>query len=143
MTSSQPVHWQPLGRLPLIASMTDGALGDTADHLRTLTRARARPHVLDDATLDRVERVHHEQLEFVGVYAEQLRRWRAAGPSAAQRQELDRLDRQNDRLRQVTAEVLALARELRQGTIDRVMAMSDLELGLQALFGTLPPRRPY
>ena len=42
--------------------------------------------------------------------------------------------------RQVTTEVLALAAELRKGTIDRIMAMSDLELGMQALLGTLPPR---
>ena len=37
--------------------------------------------------------------------------------------------------------VLTLATELRKGTIDRIMAMSDLELGLQALLGTLPPSR--
>jgi hypothetical protein len=42
-------------------------------------------------------------------------------------------------LRQVTTEVLALAAELRKGTIDRIMAMSDLELGMQALLGTLRP----
>lgn len=142
MPPSEPVHWQPLSRLPLIASMIAEALGDTADHLRTLTQARAKPHVLDDATLDRVERVHHEQLEFAKIYAEQLRRWRAAGPSAAQARELDRLEPQNHRLRELTAEVLALARELRQGTIDRILAVGDLELGLQALLGTLPPRRP-
>jgi signal transduction histidine kinase len=142
MPPSEPVRWQPLSQLPLVASMIDGALGDTADHLRTLTEARARPRVLDDATLDRVERVHQEQLDFVEIYAEQLHRWRSASPSAAQARELDRLDQQNHRLRQVTTEVLALARELREGTIDRVMAMSDLDLGLQALLGTLPPRRP-
>ena len=50
------------------------------------------------------------------------------------------LEEQNRRLRQVTTEVLALAAELRKGTIDRIMAMSDLELGMQALLGTLPPR---
>ena len=105
-----------------------------------LTKARARPHVLDDATIDRVQRVHGEQLEFVDIYAEQVRRWRAEGPSATQRRELDRLEQQNRRLRQVTTEVLALAAELRKGTIDRIMAMSDLELGMQALLGTLPPR---
>jgi hypothetical protein len=29
-----------------------------------------------------------------------------------------------------------------KGTIDRIMAMSDLELGLQALLGIPQPRRP-
>ena len=97
MPSSEPVNWQPISQLPLVASMLDGALSDTADHIQTLTKARARPHVLDEATIDRVQRVHGEQLEFVDIYAEQVRRWRAEGPSATQRQELDRLEEQNRR----------------------------------------------
>ena len=74
--------------------MIDGALSDTADHIQTLTKARAQPHVLDDATIDRVERVHREQLEFVDIYAEQLRLWRDQDPSAVQRRELERLEEQ-------------------------------------------------
>jgi hypothetical protein len=35
-----------------------------------------------------------------------------------------------------------LPHELRKGTIDRIMAMSDLELGLQVLRGISPQRRP-
>jgi hypothetical protein len=142
MPSPEPVNWQPISQMPLVASMINGALSDTADHIQPLIKARARPHVLDDATIDRVERVHGEQLEFVDIYAEQIRRWRAKAPSAMQRRDLDRLEEQNRRLRQLTTEVLALAAELRKGTIDRIMAMSDLELGLQALLGTLPRPRP-
>ena len=43
------------------------------------------------------------------------------------------MEAQNRHLRQVTTDVLALARELCNGTIDRIMAMSDLRLRLQAL----------
>ena len=53
--------------------------------------------------------------------------------------ELDRMEAQNGHLRAVTEDVLALAGELRKGTIERVMGMSDVELGLQAL---LSNRRP-
>jgi hypothetical protein len=140
MPSPEHVNWQPISRMPLVASMIDGALSDTVEHLQTLTKARAQPHVLDDATIDRVERVHREQLQFLDIYAEQLRRWRDQGPSIAQRRELDGLEKKNRNLRQVTTEVLTLATELRKGTIDPITAMSDLELG-QALLGTLPPRR--
>ena len=51
------------------------------------------------------------------------------------------MEARNRDLRAVTDQVLALARELREGTIDRIMDMSDLELGLQALFGNGPARR--
>jgi nitrogen-specific signal transduction histidine kinase len=141
MPNVDPVNWQPIGQMPLIASMIDDSLGDTREHLETLIEARARPHVLDDATIDRVEQVHTEQMEFVDIYTQQIARWRTEKPSASQARELDRMETQNQQLRAVTADVLALAGELRKGTIDRVLAMSDLELGLQALLGTRPSGR--
>lgn len=141
MSSSEPVNWQPISQMPLIASMIDGALSDTTDHLQTLTAVQGRPHVLDDATVDWSVRVHTEQLEFVDIYDCQLQRWQAARPSAAQKRELDRLEEQNRRLREVTMDVLAMADELRRGTIERVMAKTDLELGLAALRGQGATRR--
>lgn len=141
MPSSDPVNWQPIRHMPLIASMIDGALDDTREHLATLTKARGRPHVLDDATLDRTERVHGEQLEYVAIYEQQITRWRVKTSSDKQMRELDRMESQNRDLRAVTDQVLALARELRKGTIDRIMGMSDLEIGLQALLGSGPIRR--
>ena len=141
MPHDEPVNWQPLSQMPLISSMIDTALEDTREHLATLAEARDRPHVLDDATIDRTEQVHGEQLEFVGIYAEQISRWRTEAVSQAQVRELDRMEEQNGRLRSVTEDVLALAAELRKGTIERVMDMSDVELGLQALLGNRSPGR--
>jgi hypothetical protein len=133
MPKTNPVNWQPISQMPLISSMIDTALNDTREHLGTLSKAKDRPHVLDDATIDRVERVHAEQMDYVELYTEQISRWRNEKPSAAQARKLDRMDEQNQQLRGVTPVVLALARELRKGTIERVLGMSDLELGLQAL----------
>ena len=133
MTHADPVNWQLLSQMPLIASMIDTALDDTREYIATLTEARARPHVLDDATVDRSEQVHTEQMEFVGIYTQQISRWRTAQPSASQASELDRMASQNERLRALTAEALAVARELRNGTSERVLGMSDVERGLQAL----------
>ncbi len=141
MPHEDPVNWQPISEMPLIASMIDGALDDTREHMETLTAARARPHVLDDATLDRTKQVHAEQMEFVGIYAQQISRWRTERPSTDQTRELDRMETQNGHLRAVTADVLALAGELRKGTIERVLGMSDVELGLQALLGSQPHSR--
>jgi hypothetical protein len=135
MPNANQVHWQPISQMPLISSMIYTALNDTREHLGTLSKAKDRPHVLDDATIDRVEQVHGEQMDYVEIYAQQISRWRNEKPSAAQSRELDRMDKQNQQLRGVTADVLALASELRKGTIERVFGMSDLELGLQYLLG--------
>ena len=127
MPHTDPINWQPISEMPLIVAMIDGTLGDTRTHLKTLTLARTRPHVLDDATIDRSEQVHTEQLEFVDIYARQISRWRTERPSASQIRQLDRMEEQNRQLRAVTEDVLALARELRKGTINRITEMSDNE----------------
>ena len=77
--------------------------------------------MLDDATLDRVERVHTEQMEFIDIYTRQIGRWRTEKPSASLARELNHMEKQNHQLRGVTADVLALVRELRKGTIERVL----------------------
>ncbi|WP_257148834.1 hypothetical protein [Bacillus thuringiensis] len=40
-----------------------------------LLEARNKPHVLDDATIQRTIRVYTEQLEFVWIFKEQLSKW--------------------------------------------------------------------
>ena len=141
MPKTKQVNWQRISQMPLIASMINDSLNDTHEHLGTLTKAKDRPHVLDDATIDRVEQVHTEQMDYVEIHTRQISRWRNEKPSAAQARELDRMDNQNQQLRTLTADVLALASELRKGTIERVLGMSDLELGLQYLLGKQSPNR--
>ena len=126
-------NWQPLTAIPLIASLIDGELADGQEHHATLLSVRDRPYVLDDATVERSIRLHTEQRDFLWVFAEQLARWRNEQPSSAQRRELDRLEGQLERLRMVLTDILELAEELKQGTIERVLAKSDQELGLEAL----------
>ena len=135
MPKTSQVNWQPISQMPLISSMIDTSLNDTREHLGTLSKAKDRPHVLDDATIDRVEQVHAEQMDYVEIYTQQISRWRNEKPSAAQASELDRMDKQNQQLQALTADVLALASEQRKGAIERVLGMSDLELGLQYLLG--------
>ena len=133
MADDPAPHWQPLTALPLIAALIDGELADAQEHHATLLAVRDRPYVLDDATVERSIKLHTEQRDFLGVFAEQLARWRHERPTEAQRRELVRLEEQLERLRAVLTNILELADELQQGTIERVLAKSDLELGIGAL----------
>ena len=133
MANDPAPHWQPLTALPLIASLIDGVLADGEEHHATLLSVRDQPYVLDDATVQRSIKLHTEQRDFLWVFAEQLTRWRHERPTDVQRRELDRLEGQLGRLRKVLSDILELAEELKHGTIERVLAKSDLELGLEAL----------
>ncbi len=119
--------------LAMIASLIDEGLADGREHYATLLEAQPKPYVLDDATIERSKRVNGEGLEWCGVYDQQLRRWRGQRLSDAQRREITRLEGVNRELRSVLMQTLELAEELGRGTIERQLAKSDVELGLEYL----------
>jgi hypothetical protein len=134
--------WQPISRLPLIASIIDGMLADDQQTYATLLEARPKPHVLDDATVARTRRVFTEQQDDLWLYEEQLARWKRLDLTAGQRREVERLAGQLARVREVVAAILALADELAPRTIDRILALDDAELGLATLLGLIPSPDP-
>jgi hypothetical protein len=133
----RPAHptpqWQPIDKLPVIADAIDGMLESAEEQYPTLEEGRPRPHMLDDYTVGRVVEVYTEQRDDLWMYEEQLRRWRAGTLTAAQRREVERLTGQLGRLRVVIAQILALMDELKGGTIEKMLAKSDLEVGLEML----------
>ena len=130
--AEQP-HWHPIAMLATIARHIDGMVEADQEQLATLQVARTKPYVLDDYTVTRVKRAFTTQREDLWVFEEQLRRWQALKPTTEQRAEVTRLQGQMARLRHINSDVLALAEELSKGTIEKQLAKSDVELGLEAL----------
>lgn len=95
--------------------------------------ARLKPHVLDDYTARRVIDVFTVQQNDLWLFDEQLRRWKTGKLTTAQRGEIERLTGQMAKLRQVIADILQLADELKRGAIEKALAKSDVELGLEYL----------
>ena len=133
--SEQTPNWQPITFMPSIAEMIDGMLESAQEVHGSLQQARTQPHVMDDYTIGRVREVHGKQLEDLGLYDEQLSRWQTDNPSAMQRQEIERLTDQLTTLRQVLTSCLALADEMKDGTIEKILAKDDVELALEFLTG--------
>ncbi len=139
----QEPNWQPLSQLPMIAYMIDGMTESAEEQLVNMGQAEERPHVLDNATLDRLTRVYTEQQGDLWLYEGQLARWRKQSWAADQQAEIARLDQRLARLRTLIADLLARAQRLRPHTIDAILAKSDLELGLDVLTGKIrPPTTP-
>jgi predicted ATPase len=133
--SNQTPNWQPISFLPQIAEMIDGMLESAQEVHDSLQQARTRPHVMDDYTLGRVREVHGIQLNELWVYEEQLSRWRKDSPTERQQREIERLTEQLSALRQVFTLCLALADEMKNGTIDQILAKDDVELAIEFLMG--------
>ncbi len=134
---SQP-QWQPITQLALIARHIDGMVESASEQYANLLQARPKPYVLDDYTVGRVREVFTTQQNDLWLFDEQLKRWKAGQLSTVQRKEVERLVGQMTKLRQVIDSILNLADELKEGTIEKQLAKSDEQLGLEFLLRHLP-----
>jgi hypothetical protein len=134
VTESKP-RWQPLSLLPVVALMIDEVVQNSEDQHEAFSEARDKPHVLDDATVSRATRLYKAQLEDLRLYEEQLKRWQMQPLTGDQRREVDRLLGQLPRIKQLSEAILEMLDEIKEGTIDKILAKSDLEVGLEFLLG--------
>jgi len=130
-----PPQWQPIAQLPLLTTLIDGMLESANEQYKNLQLARQKPHVLDDYTVGRVIEVFTKQQNDLSLYDEQVQRWQAETLTDEQREDLKHLVSHLQRLHTVIAAVLKLADELKAHTIEKVLAKSDEELGLEFLMG--------
>jgi len=134
-------QWQPISMLHTIATHIDGMLAAAQEQYQTLLPAKSKPHALDDYTVNRVKKVFTDQQTDLWLFEEQLTRWKSGKLTGEQRVEIERLARQMKELREQIAMILALADQLGKGTIEKVMAKSDAELGLEFLLNPEKFRR--
>jgi len=140
--AQQTPQWQPSGKVFLVGTMIDGMLENAQEQYQTLVEARPKPHVLDDHIVGRLVEVYTAQRDDLWLWDEQLRRWSDEPLGAIRRREVERLHGQMAALRKVVGDILALADELGRGTIERVLAKDDMEVGLEFLLG-LARERDY
>ncbi len=133
-------NWYPISKLGWFTGHIREGITVTRRQLELLQPARSRPYLLDDATMARIIEVHHDQAGDLDLFQNQAGRWKASPDlTEAQRAGIAAYEALIAQLRQVNSEVLAVAAELASGTIETVLAKSDLELGIEALMRGLRP----
>jgi len=125
--------------LPMLADMLSAQVEEVDTQLKSLREAQSRPHVLDDYTVGRVLKVYGEQQDFLWVYEAQVERWQQESLNAKQRQQTAQMAQQLTQLTPKLKEILAIAADLKDETIESVLGKSDLELALDVLSGKLKP----
>ncbi len=63
MMGDQQIQWHPISMLPTFTFMVDGMLEESLVQLSNMRRVVDKPHVLDDATLNRVFDLYDKQLD--------------------------------------------------------------------------------
>jgi hypothetical protein len=132
---AQEPNWQPVTMVGPLTVMVAEQLADTRTALALIEQARpTRPDakVLGDEDVSEIRRVYGVMAEdYEHLFAEQGRRWQRADLTAAQRGAVDAYVALVDAHCQALAAILDLAGEIEPWTIEKVLAKSDLELGIE------------
>lgn len=134
-------NWQPLSMMPTIASIIDGEVDNFEDLYKNLGEARKKPHVMDDVLMDQAINNHRKYLEGAWVYDEQIARWKKEKLTDKQYREIQRLAGQMIKYRKMCEDIIAVSEEIKKGTINRILEMSDEEVAIAVLTGKL--KRPF
>ena len=125
----------PISQLSLLTQMVHDGLENTINNYRMFQQAENTPHILDDATVQRAQRVYTSQRDDLWLYDNQCANWLKTDLTRQQRKQVKQLQQDVDRLRKQTQLVLSLLAKLATGTIDQVMRKSDEEVGRDFLAG--------
>jgi len=128
---------RPISFLPTYTELIIGELTQTEEQYASFAATKHKPHVLDDAIVDRAVKLYEDQLSFIPLHEQQLNWWLSENITDAQRSQVEDLLARLPLLREKTEALLAMLAELKQGTIDRILEMSDEELGWKFLRGEL------
>ena len=123
--------------LPTYTELIIGELAQTEEQYASFAAAKHKPHVLDDAIVDRAVKLYEDQLSFIPLHEKQLNWWLSENITDAQRYQVEDLRAKLPLLVEKTEELLALLAELKKGTIDRILEISDEESVWKFLRGEL------
>lgn len=137
MTDPNIIQWQPISMLSTVACLIDRNIDNATEHVANLRYFHQRPYgTLDKHTVTRFIRLLTADFEYLDIFTEQLRRWQTPALAPSLRHEITRLEQQLPRLRALLTEAMTLARDMEDRTIEKVMAKSHLQLGLESLLRT-------
>ena len=106
------VQWQPISQLTVFGPLIGGLLAETLAFQSTLAGATGGTQA--QCHLKHVQRQYCERSDFLDLYEEQVRRWRAPGLTLEQ----ERISAEVQQTRPMIGQVLALVDQLREDTID-------------------------
>ena len=125
--------------LPVFTDMVDGMLAASIEQLSNMRLAVDKPHVLDDATLNRVIEQYDVQLKDHWLFEEQFARWKMDNLSVEEDKEISRLTEQSSKLKDTNEEILRIAHSVEHATIDKIVDMDEAELAIAVLSGKIKP----
>ncbi|MEI6096587.1 MAG: hypothetical protein WCR08_14220 [Gammaproteobacteria bacterium] len=129
----------PIDALPMLLYAIEGALDAAKDQLMNMQKAKDKPHVLDDEIISQIIKSHTKQNNSITGERATCLKWKKGKVSAKQKISVEQLLKTLDELELVNQQILFIAENCKEHTIDKILAMDGVDLALSYLGGKLYP----
>jgi len=121
--------------VPTYLFLAKGQLEEAMNILPMLEQVKHKPHVLCDDDVQRILKLHNEQLDTNWIFIEQCKKWRSQSSDNNQLKLMTEIEEQAQNYEPIAKQILALAKFIENDTIDRILEKDDGELALEVLMG--------
>lgn len=140
--SKQEIIFHPITKAVAILEIARGMLDSSKEQLETMEQVKDRPHVLDDAIINRSLKLYPEQNEDADIFLQQCAIWRKDKLDEVQLYQVQEIENCTRLLKDINNQILSIVDYCKDFTIDKILEKDDLELALDTLTGRIPfPRK--
>ena len=128
-------NFQPITKALVILEITRGMLDSSRDQLETMQQVKDRPHILDDAIIDRSLKLYTAQNVDSDMFLQQCAIWRKQELNEVQSYQIQEIEKCTKSLIDTNNQILFIINACKDSTIDKILEKSDMELALDMLTG--------
>jgi hypothetical protein len=128
-------NFQPITKALVILEITRGMLDSSRDQLETMQQVKDRPHILDDAIINRSLKLYTAQNEDSDIFLQQCAIWRKQELNEVQSYQIQEIEKCTKSLIDTNNQILFIINACKDSTIDKILEKSDMELALDMLTG--------
>lgn len=127
MTNATQPDLMPIEFLPIYLTLLQGIRSSSEKHYDALSKAKYKPYVLDNYTIQRTIKLFSEQKEDFLVWEEHLNQASLMSLSTAQHYIMQQVKNDFEEIKRLNPKIMGLARELEPYAIDRVLAKDTVD----------------
>jgi len=136
--NKQELILHPITKAVTFLEITRGMLDSSKEQLETMQKAKDRPHILDDATINRSFKLYNALNEDADLFLNQCTVWRKDKLDEVQLYQVQEIENCSRLLKEINNEILSIVNYCKDFTIDKILEKDDLELALDTLTGKMP-----
>lgn len=125
--------------LPMFSYAIEGALDAAREQLEYTEEVKHKPHVLDDELISQIIQSYTKQNDSIAQERATCQYWKKGKLSASDKASINLLLRNLDELERINQQILFIAQHCKEHSIDKILAMDEIELALSYLRGDLYP----